>query len=125
MDDETVERLARDMWYGNGKPGIATRVESCERDIIMLKGEIYGNGSKDGVCDTLKKYIARQEGRDAEVKETLSKRDKMINIWLTVITVLIALAGLLHELEQHHVISQVPTVTQGQNADSWKLRGAN
>lgn len=41
-----IERIEKDMWYGNGKPGLTTRMESVESRMT-----------------TIEKYITERESR--------------------------------------------------------------
>lgn len=41
-----VERLEKDMWYGNGKPGITTRTESLESRVTIIEKYINERESR-------------------------------------------------------------------------------
>ena len=35
--EEDITRLKKDMWYGNGKPGMTTRMEKVEEAVASMK----------------------------------------------------------------------------------------
>jgi hypothetical protein len=36
-DYEDFKRLRQDMWFGNGKPGVTSRLNTLEGDVVNLK----------------------------------------------------------------------------------------
>lgn len=45
---QDYNRLRRDMWFGNGKPGVTTRLEGLEGDVKQLQEDLkeFKDGQK-------------------------------------------------------------------------------
>ena len=91
----TVDRLAQDMWLGNGKPGVTTRLEKLEDHKKMTEADLYDDG--DGLVPQMRKFFivseerARQaKDRDRDVKETLLDTDRRKSRRIALYAVLVA-----------------------------------
>jgi hypothetical protein len=105
--ESDVEKLQKDMYFGDGKnnPPVVTRLSDLEGDMIAIRRDWFGNGTP-GLRDTLIKFMADSDARDDErknlletqqeaVKTALDKHNSKVNLRLGVLGTLIAVVMLI------------------------------
>lgn len=61
-----LDRLEKDLWYGNGKPGLTTRMAAAETAIVRLeecKAETSANGLVEARVTIIEQYIKERDNR--------------------------------------------------------------
>jgi len=76
---ETLEHLARDMWYGNGRPAVTTRILTLERET-----------QQDSDAGTI-------GSRVTNIERTMSKVDKLFY------AVIVAILAMIGEIISNHI----------------------
>lgn len=81
--------------------------------LSQLNNAVNGNG-QPGISKTLNDYIAYQKGRDTAMEKASRDRNRTLNIWLTILTLLMSTLGILAGLEAHH--DQIVTYVEPQQS---------
>jgi hypothetical protein len=81
--EHRIGRLEKDMWHGNGKPGLTTRMQQAE-DAIKMTGKCIDEVEREAK-ESMRMIVRRQEGTDRK-------------FWAIILLLLTLLGGLTLDL---------------------------